>query len=482
MPSAVMRQSLVTQQKLSLSPQMRNSLELLHATTQELEAAIEEAVQNNPFLEYSETPSSDADTESPAPTPSDDEPTLYDRSQRSFISDTRPEFMTWADTNRRGEDDDSPQEFELIANRETLSDFLSAQLGEVMLDDTHRNCVRWLIGNLDENGFLPTPLQEIASDAPFYADEAIWQAALATLQDFDPAGVGAQDVIDALHLQTQRAMREAQIDRTTANCALQLLNKADLTLLARHDYARLSRLTDASRATIESAVSFIATLSPHPASRWDIPLDRNAIIPDILVSRTDQGWSAQLNAQTIPALRFNDECFELLARAKLSQEERRTWKELATQAHSFVHAIELRLSTILAVARTIVEAQADFFDQGPAALHPLTMLDVAQTLGCSESTVSRAVSGKYLQSANGTFELKYFFAHSVAGFASGDVSVRLTQERLRELIAAEDPANPLSDTQIAQRLSDEGYPLARRTVAKYRDLAGIPARSLRRRL
>lgn len=202
----------------------------------------------------------------------------------------------------------------------------------------------------------------------------------------------------------------------------------------------------------------------------------------MIAVKTAAGWRVRINDALLPALTFNHALFEMLTAAKLEGKDKTAWRDRAHEARAFIHAVEERTSTIVSVAQCIVDRQPGFFEAGKAALKPMVLRDVAEHLGIAESTVSRAVSGKYLLTPRGTLELKAFFTSAVTGESGESVSSARVRHRIRELIDAEDPAKPLSDDTLSQLLAHEGIVAARRTVAKYREAEGIGAKSVRRRM
>lgn len=417
----------------------------------------------------------------------------------NFERSQDPAVLTWkktAETAAGSEEDLDP--YERLTLSQTLADHLMEQLSCSHAPETVRLLTGWLIGNLDDEGFLSEPEEEIFSDCPVPATEGERRAALTLLQSFDPAGVGARNVTDALLLQLRRRAEEVDKDgqsQALAKLAQEMLVRCPAELM-RRDFKAAAKALSCSVGEAQDAFSVIASLDPHPASNFSDVSETSFVIPEILVTKvplenterhvrngdqTGFRWVARLNTAIVPRLRFDFENFELLTRAKLSREQKNSWNKMAGEARNFVHALEFRFSTITAVAQKIVELQSGFFQQGPAALKPLQLKDVAAALGMSESTVSRATAGKYMQTPLGTFELKYFFGTGYASQTGDSVSAAAIRLRIRDLVATEDPARPLSDAAIAEALAAGGVQVARRTVAKYRELEHIAPRSLRKK-
>ena len=471
--------NLTVTQKLAMTPQLQQALQILQMSTLELSDAVAEAIEANPLIE-TETEGFDPtvpEAETPAP---ETEAQPFDRPVGVESNFERSEaLITWSQTAKRHETDDEPLEAgELVAGVETLSEHLLQQLGCCAADNEVKQCAEWLIGNLDENGFLADALDVLAQEAPFDADESIWRTALNLLQSFDPAGVAATSVTESLLLQL-RSRDDADAD---VKAAARLILEDTAKYLTKLTPAQVARDLKVPQETVSAAQLLIGSLTPRPASDFSDMTHSAAVIPDAILYRTEEGLKVRLNPQVVPTLRFNQTYFELLTQARLAGDEMTQWRTRAQNAKSFIHALEQRFSTIISVAQTIVNAQAAFFTEGVSALRPMVLRDVAQRLGVAESTVSRATAGKYLQTDRGTFELKYFFTSGVSGGAAGAISATAVRTKLREIVSQEDPENPLSDDAIARRLAQAGMQVARRTVAKYRELENIAPRPVRRRM
>ena len=466
-------------QKLAMTPQLQQALQLLQMSTVELAETVSDTLAANPLIEAEGDGFDPSAPEAEPPAPAAAEQP-FDRPVGVESNFERSEaLITWSQTARRTENDEDPVEAgELVAESESLAAHLTQQLGCCAADEAVKQCALWLIGNLDENGFLADALEDCAADAPFDSDASLWRTALNLLQTFDPAGVAARDVKESLLLQLRARDGLADDVRRAARAIL-----SDSTrYLAKLTPQQTARDLQTTADIVREAQAVIAQLTPRPASDFADMTQSAAVIPDVILYRTEAGLKARLNPQVVPALRFNQSYFELLTRAKLAGDEMAAWKSRAQSAKSFIHALEQRFSTIVSVAQTIVDAQPAFFTEGVSALRPMVLRDVAMRLGVAESTVSRATAGKFMQTDRGTFELKYFFTNGVAGAAGGSVSAAAARTKLREIVASENPDNPLSDDAIARALSEAGIEVARRTVAKYRELEGIAPRPMRRRM
>ena len=463
-------------QKTTLSLVQRQSVELLQATAAELTAQIASTVAANPLIERLDNPTP---VEPAAPHALESERTV--ELAGVARSDREPSYLTWSKSPASGDEDDFDP-YGRISADVTLSEHLLQQAGCLPLTETDRFLVEWIIGSLDEEGFFTDTLEECAQSCPVAVQPEAWSAALKLVQSFDPAGVAAGDAVESLVLQLERRMQsESNGEKERAQLAVRLLREAR-SFLAKRDFRGAAKVLCTSPQAVADAFALLGTLNPHPASGFSDMRQSLCIIPEVVVRKTEAGWKAELNPAAVPRLRFDHASFELLTSAKLKGEAKTVWSKQAAEAKHFVHAVEQRFSTIAAVAQTIVDLQPAFFESGPAALTPMGLKDVAARLELAESTVSRACAGKYMQTGAGTFEFKSFFSSSVTSDDGAGVSSAAVRRRICEIVAGENPVKPLSDAAIAEMLAAEGIRVARRTVAKYRELEHIAPKSLRKAL
>jgi RNA polymerase sigma-54 factor len=292
-------------------------------------------------------------------------------------------------------------------------------------------------------------------------------AALTLLQSFDPAGVGARDLAESLRLQLA-AVRAEQPDRAApeAFALARALIDHHLALLAAKDFARIKRLLHCDDAALREAQALIRSLNPRPGAAFSID-EPTYVIPDVVVRRTRAGWTAQLNPDVLPKLRINDMYAQILRRNRGAGAG--GLGAQLQEARWLIQNVQPRFETILRVSQAIVERQKAFFSHGEVAMRPLVLREIAEELGLHESTVSRVTTQKFMLTPSGTFELKYFFGSHVATEAGGAASSTAIRALIRQLVAAEDPQQPLSDSRLAEMLGEQGIVVARRTVAKYRE-------------
>ena len=368
-------------------------------------------------------------------------------------------------------------------NPELLEMAKQSQITELPLSEKASGLLRWLIGCLDNDGFLPESLEEISQSAPFPKDETEledWHVALSLLQSFDPPGIGAKDANDSLLLQLKHLLNRKLVGTELAKLTEATL-RDHLTLVAKHRYDELKNKLGCSTEEIKSVLEVISRLTPRPAAEFSA--DKiNFIIPEIAVTKVQGRWTVRLISRLGSKIRLNDTYAQAVVQSK-DKETMQLWKGRLTEARELLHSIEQREKTLLKVARAILAHQEAFFDKGPSALRPLVLRQIADETELHESTVSRACSGKYLICPLGVFELKYFFSSSVGPSDSGEAaSAASVKAALKRLVDQEPKAKPLSDAKLASALEQQGFAVARRTVAKYRESLGIAPASERKNL
>ncbi len=387
------------------------------------------------------------------------------------------DFSEWGGSGAGSFDDDDEAYESQRASAESLVDHLRTQLALLDAPEETVQLVRAMIECLDEDGFLTATREDIESLLPHDAGEeiisaALWDEALGALQSLDPVGVGARDLRECLLLQLAAQRQNADV-----RLARRIVADA-LPLLGQRDYVKIRKLFDIDDEDLRAAHAVIRTLTPRPGAPF-ADLSSVQMIPDVIVRRSKRRWIAELNPVAVPRLSVNAVYADMLQRQK---EGRST--PLSTQlqeARWLVKNVAQRFDTILRVSSEIVDRQQAFFDHGEVAMRPLVLREVADALGLHESTVSRVTTQKFLASPRGSFELKYFFGSHVATDAGGAASSTAIRAMIKSLISEEDPTEPLTDSRIAELLGEQGIIVARRTVAKYRELQNIDPVNLRRR-
>ena len=344
-----------------------------------------------------------------------------------------------------------------------------------MREHRDRALLELIIDALDDNGYMEESLEEIHARLPEELEIELeeLQISLKMLQSFDPPGVGARDAAECLALQIRRMPKVAMVTRRMALAIVE----NHLPLFAQRDFNKLRKALDCDDEDLREAQAIIKQCNPHPGSIFATDAS-DYVVPDVIVKRTRSGWQVMLNHDVMPRLRVNSMYANIL---KQSKGEASLGSQLQ-EAKWLIKNMRQRFDTILRVAEAIVERQRNFFSHGAVAMRPLVLREIADTLGLHESTISRVTTQKYMLTPHGMFELKYFFGSHVATEAGGEASSTAIRALIKQLIGAEDPKIPFSDSKIADMLAEQGMVVARRTVAKYREALKIPPVNLRKSL
>ena len=370
-----------------------------------------------------------------------------------------------------GEDEERRQHlYESIVAPVTLQQHLQQQLDLSMVDPAVREAAQAILGNLDERGFLDLPAKDLGIRLGI--KPAYLKAALRLVQTFDPAGVGAANITESLLLQLERNGGTETIEYKVV--------RDHLEDLARKRHPQIAKALGTSIERITEAASRIGRLTPNPGGDFN-PSGNPYILPDVIIERDEDGsLSARLTGENLPDLRINDFYKDMLGKDGVNAKARQFLRDQIRDGRSLIRSISLRQETILAIAHKLIAHQADFFNKGPRHLRPLTMNEIADELGMHATTVSRAVAGKYLQTPQGLMEMRSFFATGYQTRDGEEVSNTGVREAIQQLVAAENPAKPLSDEALMKALAKQGIKVARRTVAKYREQLNILPSHLRK--
>lgn len=461
---AGMDQSLGLSLQQTLSPQMQQSLQVLQAPTLELRALVAQELQANPVLEE----------ELPEPDP-DDEPTDEfdsDLDEVSQLEEEWREYMAQSGVNEsRSTEAEERREFLLnsLSSAMTLQQHLLDQLTLVDLTDDEREVADAILGNLNEAGLLEVGIQELCGMSN-QREETV-ERVLKEIQSLDPVGVAARDIRECLLIQLDRIGKARSLEaRIVSN---------HLDLLLRRRFPDIARRIGVTAGEVQAAADFISTLEPRPARQFSDATE-HVVTADVLVEASEDGFTVSLINENVPALRVSNYYKDLLSEPTNRREVRDYIREKIKGGRFFIKCIQQRQQTIQSIAREIVARQQDFLRSGPSGLHPMTMSQVAQAVGVHETTVSRATNGKYMLTPQGLFEMKYFFTPGYQTSEGVDMSNESVRRAISELIEKEDRRRPLSDSSILEILQERGIPIARRTVAKYREQLGLLPSHLRK--
>ncbi len=465
-------------QHLTLTPQLQQSIRLLQLSTVELNQELERYLAENPLLERA-----DLATDEAAPVP----PNGGEPPQQEAVAEERREEASSLEeqgfgeehsgtpSSSRREDDERDDFTQFAAAEPTLQEHLLQQLALTGLTPRDKLIAEFVVGHLDEDGYLKQELEELRQSAiAAMSDVEIeeLQIALRHVQNLEPAGVGARDAAECLELQL-RALPETTPHR---EAALTLVTR-HLDVLAARDFNRLKRVLGISEDELREVRALVVSLDPKPGRAFGSG-DVRYVVPDVVVRKTGGRWVAALNRDAMPRLRINKLYADILQASRENG-----GKHLSGQlqeARWLIKNVQQRFDTILRVTQSIVDRQKNFFEHGEVAMRPLVLREIAEAVSLHESTISRVTTQKYMLTPRGIFELKYFFGSHVSTDTGGACSATAIRALIKQLVAAEDGRKPLSDHRISDILGQQGIQVARRTVAKYREAMHIQPANLRK--
>lgn len=480
-------------QSLTLTPALQQSLRLLQLSTHDLEAEVAKALAENPMLEVEgeglQDPGPLGATTAKGDVFEGSQPPLnevqgdieaQDSLPPEYDAPTERERLEFSTETRQSRDDELTDRPE-AARESNLREYLLSQLGTTRLSPRDAAIVSLLIDELNDDGLLASPLEEIVDwmlpESGVVLED--FQMALKFLQSLDPPGVGARDLAECLDLQLQYADPERLPEVRDAELLVlaRRLCQQHLNILATGNMTKLREALQCEMDQLRRAHALIVRLNPRPGSFWNKPAADFAV-PDVIVRKTRKSWEAQLNDAVMPKLRVNALYAEALGSPRGGANS--ALHGQLQEARWMIRNVAQRFETILRVSQVIVAHQQVFFTKGWEAVRPLTLKDVAQELGMHESTISRATAQKYMVTPFGTLELKRFFSTGLSTEGGEATSSTAVQTRIQALIRQEDRARPFSDSQLASLLDKDGITIARRTVAKYREQMRIPTAPLRK--
>ncbi|HIH3220874.1 TPA: RNA polymerase factor sigma-54 [Escherichia coli] len=466
-------------QQLAMTPQLQQAIRLLQLSTLELQQELQQALESNPLLEQIDT-HEEIDTRE-----TQDSETLdtADALEQKEMPEELPLDASWdtiytAGTPSGTSGDYIDDELPVYQGEttQTLQDYLMWQVELTPFSDTDRAIATSIVDAVDDTGYLTVLLEDILEsmgDEEIDIDEV--EAVLKRIQRFDPVGVAAKDLRDCLLIQL------SQFDKTTPWLEeARLIISDHLDLLANHDFRTLMRVTRLKEDVLKEAVNLIQSLDPRPGQSIQTG-EPEYVIPDVLVRKHNGHWTVELNSDSIPRLQINQHYASMCNNAR-NDDDSQFIRSNLQDAKWLIKSLESRNDTLLRVSRCIVEQQQAFFEQGEEYMKPMVLADIAQAVEMHESTISRVTTQKYLHSPRGIFELKYFFSSHVNTEGGGEASSTAIRALVKKLIAAENPAKPLSDSKLTSLLSEQGIMVARRTVAKYRESLSIPPSNQRKQL
>jgi RNA polymerase sigma-54 factor len=478
-----LKQQLKLTQQLVMTPQLQQAIKLLQLSRLELVASIQLELESNPVLEetYEEDLTEEAARED-APAEATEVAAQGERESAADVPDPDPmPDLDWATFGEgdaspgpavRRDEDERPGIDGVATRRPTLQEHLQWQLQLGTLGEGARVAARFILGNLDDDGYLRSTLEEIARQAG--VSEALAAETLEAVQALDPPGVAARDLRECLLLQLDALRIRDPLVRRMVDQHLAQLEKRDLRGIARD--------LDTSLEAVAAAADVVASLEPRPGRPFGGD-DHIYIVPDIYLYKIGDEYHIVMNEDGLPKLRINRLYRDVLAKSReVGKETREYVQDRVRSALWLIKSIHQRQRTIYRVMESLVRHQREFFDRGIAYLKPLNLRDVADDIGMHESTVSRVTTNKYAHTPQGIFELKYFFNSSINRMEGDAIASESVKEKIRQLIGNEDARRPLSDQRLAEMLAASNIDIARRTVTKYREAMNILSSTKRRRV
>ena len=467
--------------QMILAPQLRQSLELLQVPALELRSLIQQELQSNPTLEEKPLETTQVEVEpgakdlEPGVKEPEDDKTLDFKEEFDVLARLDDEwkeyFQQSSASHPYSADDAAKRQFFLDSLSQTLSlqDHLMNQLALSGFDPDEVKIGEMIIGSINDDGYLATPLEELAH-ATGHPREHL-ESMLATIQEFDPIGVGARDLKECLLLQLNRLGK--------GNSPAALIVQDHLDALGAKKFPVIAKALKITPEEVQDIARFIATLEPKPG-RLFASESPAYVLPELVIQKTADGYTVVLNRDQVPHLRISKHYRQLMESADTTAEVKDYIREKVRAGAFLIKSIQQRQQTIYRIATEIVRVQKDFFDHGLSHLKPLTMSVIAGVLGIHETTVSRAIANKYAQTPRGTFEMKYFFTPGMTSSNGTQISNKTIKDSLAQMISNEDPAKPFSDQEIVEKFREQGLKIARRTIAKYRDELRILPSHLRK--
>jgi len=472
---------------LTLTPQLKQSIQLLQLSTLELNQEISRIVQENPLLELDEgdnhvefgAEGQDVSLESPdssVATKADgfqdgeeNMETPYDWSDDSLHPDPEPFFET-----RRHNEEHDPDYSRLISKSVSLREHLLMQISLRQCCERKKKIIELLVDCLDDDGYFTQDMEELARLLPAELNISIadLESALTCIQQLDPLGVGARNLQECLSIQLSALPDTTPLREET----LKLVN-AHLESVAAKNFTLLRKVLNCDEACLQSIYRLITQLNPKPGDNFNATTARY-VTPDVIVIKSDNGWEVQLNPDAAPRVRVNHLYADILKQNR--DHATQSLRDQLKEARWLIRNIDQRMLTILRVSQAIIECQQAFLEHGETAVRPLVMREIAEVLELHESTISRITTQKYIWTPHGIFELKYFFGSHIPAETGEMHSAIAIRGLIKQLIQNEDHKKPLSDSKISQMLAQQGIVVARRTVAKYREFMHIPSTNLRK--
>jgi RNA polymerase sigma-54 factor len=467
---------LVQDQRMSLvlAPQLRQSLEMLQVPVMELRSLIQEELEQNPTLEEIPIESQQIEVEKTDTSLEDKQELDFDEEFKSIIAlddEARDYFFPEERNSYSNSDTEEKRQYFLdsLPQQVSLQEHLIQQLELAGFNENEHEIAELIIGNINDDGYLTINIEELAENSGYEIHEM--ETMLDIIQEFEPTGVGARNLRECLLLQLHKGGHPDPLAESIIQDHLNLLGSRKLKDIAKR--------LNVSIEDIQHAADYIATLDPKPGRRFTTEVAAY-VLPEVSVQKINGEYVIMLNDEQLPRLRISNHYRRLLESDQTPKEVKAYIRDRIKSSSFMIKSIEQRQKTIYKIASEIVSVQEKFLDEGIKHLRPLTMSEVAEACGVHETTVSRAVNGKYMSTPSGVFEMRYFFTTGLKTSDGSNISNQTIKDVIHKMVSEESPAEPLSDQEIMEKLKEQGISVARRTVAKYRTMLKIPPSHMRR--
>jgi RNA polymerase sigma-54 factor len=469
-PGMQQSQNLSLQQVLA--PQLQQSLLILQVPLLELRNLVQQEMETNPVLEELATEPSDDERETPENSAAD-EKFKEEFDQLAKLDDEWRDYMAQSSSyNGRSQEHEDKRKFffDSIVTQETLQQHLIGQLNQTALNAGDRKTAEVIIGNVDDNGFLRATPEEMSMNTGIPHED--FETMLTLIQSFYPPGVGARDLRECLLIQLKREGKQSSLEYK--------IIAEHMEDLGKRRFPEIARQMGISVEQVQKCANNIAQLDPRPGQIF-AEAPQNYVLPDVTVEKVNGQYQIILNSEQIPRLRISNTYKDIMAQNGNGSEVKDYIRDKIRSGKFLIKSIHQRQQTISNIAHEIVSRQREFLDRGTAYLKPMTMREIADAVDVHETTVSRAISGKYISTPQGVFEMKYFFTPGYQTASGGTMSNTSVKEAIMDLVKSESGDSPLSDKEIVEILRERGIPIARRTVAKYRTELNILPSNMRRK-
>lgn len=464
-------------QKLTMTPELIQAIQILQYNSQELEEFVAKEIMENPILEMDVTARDSGSEKYSEQEVSKSEQILKKEAEeadfdlREKVVEAEYDDISYRQWEHRATNDEVVSFDQYTSKDETLQDYLLTQLTFSNLKDCERKIGRYLVEAIDENGYLTVDTEHVAG--LFKVKPCAVERILEVIQGFEPSGVGARNLEECLIIQLKA--KGLLVD------SVEYIIRNHLKDLGDNKIQQIAKATGLTVVQVQLIADLIRTLDPKPGRAYSSGEEVRYVVPDIIVEKQDEGYVVLTNDGTIPHLMVSSYYMNLAKTHKEDEEVQKYLNDKYNSALWLIKSIEQRKRTIYNVAAAVVEHQTDFLDKGEKYLKPMTLKQIAEDVGVHESTVSRSINGKYIQTPRGVFEIKYFFSSGISGGNGEGLSSNSIKTFIKEIVDSEDPKKPCSDQDMVEILSKKGIEISRRTVAKYRESMNILSSSKRRR-